>query len=228
MLEVEARWLGQALDGIESDELSPLLNVGSASAEFRQRLQPWIDQWIFAPLRRRGVEVHHLDIRGGEGVDLCGDLTDDAFVAGLVGRGYRGLLCCNLPRAHSRPVRDVREARAAPGGRGVHHGHRPAPFSLSSRPDRHDVSADSGGPGPPISALFSRGWGSPRWRDWLGLCRAESARVGSQGEAAAGWPFEPRRREGKRQLPALAIPPISPDLCSAAEAAGPGDRIAGR
>jgi len=96
MLEVEARWLGQVLDGIESDELSPLLNLGSATAEFRQRLQPWIDQWIFAPLRGRGVEVHHLDIQGGGGVDLCGDLTDDAFVAGLVGRGYRGLLCCNL------------------------------------------------------------------------------------------------------------------------------------
>jgi hypothetical protein len=96
MLEVEARWLGQALDQIETEELSPLLNVGSATAEFRQRLQPWIDQWIFAPLRRRGVEVHHLDIQGGEGVDLRGDLTDDAFVAGLVGRGYRALLCCNL------------------------------------------------------------------------------------------------------------------------------------
>ena len=96
MLESEARWLGQALEQLDAGELSPLLNVGSATAEFRQQVQPWIDRWIFAPLRRRGVEVHHLDIQDGEGIDLRGDLTDDAFVAGLAGRGYRALLCCNL------------------------------------------------------------------------------------------------------------------------------------
>ncbi len=76
--------------------MSPLLNVGSATSEFREQMQPWIDQSIFAPLRRRGVPVDHLDIQGGDGIDIHGDLTDDSFMAGLASRGYRSLLCCNL------------------------------------------------------------------------------------------------------------------------------------
>ncbi len=95
MLKAEAQWIGQILREIDAKQLSPLLNVGSATADFRENVQPWIDSEIFAPLRERGVTVHHLDIRKDVGVDLCGDLTDDAFVAGLAGM-YRSLLCCNL------------------------------------------------------------------------------------------------------------------------------------
>jgi hypothetical protein len=96
MLEAEARWVGQALSQLNVEKVSPLLNVGSANAAFREQIQPWIDQGIFAPLRKRDVVVHHLDIQEGEGVDLRGDLTDDSFVAVLGTRGYRSLLCCNL------------------------------------------------------------------------------------------------------------------------------------
>ena len=96
MLRAEAQWIGQALRKLDMEEVSPLLNVGSATAEFREQVQPWIDQEIFAPLRQRDVKVHHLDIQEGEGIDLRGDLTDDSFVAGLASRGYRAMLCCNL------------------------------------------------------------------------------------------------------------------------------------
>ena len=96
MLEREAHWVGEILDRLQPDRISPLLNVGSATASFREQVQPWIDQRVFAPLRNRGVVIHHLDIQHGDGVTLCGDLIDDAFVAGLSGRGYRALLCCNL------------------------------------------------------------------------------------------------------------------------------------
>jgi hypothetical protein len=96
MLAAEAKWLGQRLERIEGQALSPLLNVGSATAEFRERTQPWIEERIFAPLRRRGVQVHHLDMQDGPGIDLRGDLADPAFIARLAGSGYRSLLCCNL------------------------------------------------------------------------------------------------------------------------------------
>jgi hypothetical protein len=96
MLEREAQWIGETLDKLRPDEISPLLNVGSATAQFRKQVQPWIDRDIFAPLRKRGIAVDHLDIQQGDGVDLCGDLTDDDFMAGLSRHGYHALLCCNL------------------------------------------------------------------------------------------------------------------------------------
>ena len=96
MLEVEARWVGETLDGLGTQQLSPILNIGSATLEFRQQVQPWIDRWIFAPLRERGVEVCHLDVQAGAGVDLRGDLSDEGFVSSLLERRYRTVLCCNL------------------------------------------------------------------------------------------------------------------------------------
>ena len=96
MLKAEAQWIGKALDQLDDVGLSPILNVGSSTAIFREQVQPWIDSEIFAPLRKRGVAVHHLDVRDGDGIDLRGDLNDGAFVAGLASHGYRALLCCNL------------------------------------------------------------------------------------------------------------------------------------
>jgi hypothetical protein len=96
MLEIEARWVGDAINRLEVGELSPLVNLGSATLDFRQQVQPWIDRWIFAPLRERGIEVHHLDLQAGDGVDLCGDLNDERFVSRLFEHRYRTVLCCNL------------------------------------------------------------------------------------------------------------------------------------
>ena len=40
MFEAEARWLRGALDLFPSERLSPLLNLGSSSAEIREAVQP--------------------------------------------------------------------------------------------------------------------------------------------------------------------------------------------
>ena len=96
MLEKEARWIGQKLAQFPEQALSPVLNVGSATAEFREDSQPYIDQLIFAPLRNRNIRVEYTDLQSGPGVDLSGDLNDPQFFQLLVGRGYRSVLCCNL------------------------------------------------------------------------------------------------------------------------------------
>jgi len=96
MLKDEAHWIGRMLDQLDAEKVSPLLSVGSATAAFRGKDQPWIDDEIFAPLQKRGVVVHHLDIQEGEGIDLRGDLTDDLFMAELGRWEYMGLMCCNL------------------------------------------------------------------------------------------------------------------------------------
>ena len=81
---------------IHRKPLSPLLNVGSSTREFRERTQPWMARAIFQPLAERGVETVHLDFRTGEGIDLRADLLDDADFARAGARRYRALLCCNI------------------------------------------------------------------------------------------------------------------------------------
>ena len=44
MLTVEAHWIGQILSQLDTEKVSPLLNVGSATATFREQVQPWIDR----------------------------------------------------------------------------------------------------------------------------------------------------------------------------------------
>jgi hypothetical protein len=96
MFEAEARWLRLALEAFPTERLSPLLNLGSSSAEIRQTVQPWMESEIFAPLRNRGVEIVHVDMRQSPGVDLQADLTDTADLRRLAALRSKALLCCNL------------------------------------------------------------------------------------------------------------------------------------
>ena len=80
MFQKEAQILGEYLGEIPARELSPLVNIGSGSSKFRERNRPWVDRMIFAPLRKRKVEITHVDIETRPGVDLVADiLTDDGF-----------------------------------------------------------------------------------------------------------------------------------------------------
>src|SRR5438045_2268921 len=96
MFEAEARWLRRALDAFPPERLSPLLNLGSSSAVVRQTVQPWIENEIFRPLRDRGIETVHVDMRQSPGVDVQIDLTDAADVHRLAAFQSPALLCCNL------------------------------------------------------------------------------------------------------------------------------------
>ena len=96
MFEAEARWLRCALDAFPPARISPLLNLGSGSADIREVVQPWIEDQVFRPLRARNVEVAHVDRRDLPGVDVRADLTDPADVGRLSALRPRALLCCNL------------------------------------------------------------------------------------------------------------------------------------
>ena len=108
MLVAEAHWIRDALEQLSTESISPLLNVGSATSEFREKAQPWIHSEIFAPLSRRGVAVDHADIQEGQGIDLRGDLTDDCFIEDLRSRKYKVLLCCNLLEHITNPASTCR------------------------------------------------------------------------------------------------------------------------
>jgi len=96
MFEAEACWLRRALDAVPPERLSPLLNLGSSSAVVREAVQPWIDEQVFRPLRARGVETLHVDMRELPGVDVRADLTDPSDVLRLRALRPKALLCCNL------------------------------------------------------------------------------------------------------------------------------------
>jgi len=96
MFEAEARWLLGALEGFPPERLSPLLNLGSSYAAFRESVQPWIENELLRPLRRHGVELVHVDLRNLPGVDFRADLTNPLDIARLRALRPKALLCCNL------------------------------------------------------------------------------------------------------------------------------------
>jgi hypothetical protein len=95
MLYEEAQWVGKVL--IEKTmEGNRILNLGSSTLDSRTKLQPHMEEFIFAPLRDKNVQVVHSDITFDEGVDLQGDFTDPAFIAQLKNIQFEGVMCCNL------------------------------------------------------------------------------------------------------------------------------------
>ena len=118
MLPEEARWLGQHISSVEVNRLSPMLNIGSSTGRFVTRAQPWIDEFVFAPLRARGVQVLNSDLKAAPGVDLVGDLEDPRFLEELSKQEFKSLLCSNLLEYVRSPARIARTLAGAvvPGG----------------------------------------------------------------------------------------------------------------
>jgi SAM-dependent methyltransferase len=96
MFEAEAVWLERRLREYTPDELSPLLNVGSSTSQFREVTQPWTERRLFAPLKQRGIEVIHLDAREGPGIDISADILNPADLPKIKASGAKSILCCNI------------------------------------------------------------------------------------------------------------------------------------
>ena len=96
MLLREAQWLARRMEELGAAALYPMVNLGSQTEEFRARTQPWIDHYLFAPARRHGRKVIHVDLQDAPGVDLVGDLTEPAFLQQLRQLRVRSVLCNNL------------------------------------------------------------------------------------------------------------------------------------
>jgi hypothetical protein len=88
--ELLGKWLSSAQD------ISPVIELGSATLEFRTEDKPHIDRYIHAPLRSRGVSVVHSDIKSGRGIDISGDIYDERVSSRLKAVGARAVLCCNI------------------------------------------------------------------------------------------------------------------------------------
>lgn len=96
MRPIEAEWLKDRLNALGADELSPLLEVGSSSLQFRTVNKPHIENLVHAPLRERGVRIVTTDLRDADGVEIVGDLFDPTVRAKLSEVNAKSLLMCNL------------------------------------------------------------------------------------------------------------------------------------
>jgi hypothetical protein len=91
MLPEESQWLSTVLASVPTEDLSPVLNLGSSTV-----VQPFIHENIFKPLEDRNCQVIHVDEKEAAGVDIAGDLLDDSFWEKLEGAAAGSLMCCNI------------------------------------------------------------------------------------------------------------------------------------
>ncbi len=92
----EASWLVGKLGSVGSDALSPMLNIGSSTQEYRERTQPWIHEVLIGPLQSQGVRIIHSDMREGGGIDIRANILDDEDLERLKSLGAKSVLCCNM------------------------------------------------------------------------------------------------------------------------------------
>lgn len=92
----EAIRISELLSDIPERMISPCLNIGASSLEFRTQRKPHIDEELFQPLCRRGVEVIHHDIKEGPGIDVSGDLFDEDCQRVLKYVSANLVLCNNM------------------------------------------------------------------------------------------------------------------------------------
>ena len=118
MFKRETEWLAGLLQKEPSDALSPLLNIGSSTRELRERIQPWTEALLFAPLSARGVKVVHLDTREGDGIDIKADILSDADLTRVKAVGAKAVLCCNILEHVTEPAKLARACIdiVGPGG----------------------------------------------------------------------------------------------------------------
>ncbi len=95
MIIEESLWIKEKLSSLELNNIDSVLNIGSATLDFRQRVQPHIEQNVFAPLREIGINIYHLDKKTGEGVDFVGDIESNEII-NKINRRFSLVICTNM------------------------------------------------------------------------------------------------------------------------------------
>lgn len=176
MLAEEAAWLGARIRERRNEELFPFLNVGSSTETFRTCTQPYIEREIFAPLRRRGGPILHLDIKHAPGVDLVGDLMDPEFLSRVRETVTpRCVLVSNLLEHVPDPVKVAQRVASLvpPGGlilvSGPHaYPYHPDPLDNLFRPHLEEARSLFD----PVIPVQEQIIESPSWRPWTGTSRS--------------------------------------------------------
>src|SRR5688500_14410043 len=105
MLFEESLWYKDRLHYLFLLPGKKVLNIGSSTAKFRNIVQPHIQNNVFGILEKQGLEVLHVDQKAEEGVDLVGDLKDEAFMGRLRQMSCGAVFCNNLLMHLEQPER---------------------------------------------------------------------------------------------------------------------------
>ena len=160
-----ARWMAD----LNLPEGAVCLNVGSSTGDFRNNVQPHIQQELFGPLAAAGIKVIHCDMKDADGVDEVGDLLDPAFRERLKTYDAQAMICSNLLEHLTDPhtFASACGELVVPGG----YGFITVPYSYPYHPDPIDTSLR---PSPDELARMLPGWevikrdvvaGGNHWQD---------------------------------------------------------------
>lgn len=94
MLIKEALWYKDQIRRFKHEDIFPMLNVGSSTARFRKKSQPWINLYVFEPIKKE--KVIHLDLKKEQGINSVGDITSPKFIKKLVKLQFKSIICANL------------------------------------------------------------------------------------------------------------------------------------
>jgi SAM-dependent methyltransferase len=95
VLSEEAKRIGDILKNLPLRAGQRVLDLGSASEEYRCLIQPYIDYYIFRPLRTAGAQIVHVDLEPQEGVDVVCDFVNANDLVPVLGKSDI-VFCCNL------------------------------------------------------------------------------------------------------------------------------------
>jgi SAM-dependent methyltransferase len=96
MRKAETIWLSSQLERFKTEDLSPILDIGSSTQEFREFKEPWMQNVLFNPVQNRGIRVIHCDIKEGNGIDITADIFNDSDFERLKALQVRTVFCCNM------------------------------------------------------------------------------------------------------------------------------------
>ncbi|MBU1087860.1 MAG: class I SAM-dependent methyltransferase [Candidatus Omnitrophica bacterium] len=93
MVKEEAVWIKSVLGKLDIKNMD-VLDVGSSTKAFRTKIQPYIDEYVFAPLRKMNNKIFHLDKKKDEGVDYVFDINQ--MNSDSIAQKFDLVFCCSV------------------------------------------------------------------------------------------------------------------------------------
>lgn len=87
----ESYWIKKELQ--KTSDIKNAIDIGASTLEFRTIKQPYIEENVFKPLRDRGIEITHVDMKDQEGVDISYDIGDKSF---SIKQKFDLVICTNI------------------------------------------------------------------------------------------------------------------------------------
>ncbi len=92
----EAIWLYEVFKKYSTEELSPCINIGSKTKDFREYTKPHIAGYVINALTTQGIKLVNFDLKEGDGIDIFGDIFDKRVFCQLKNVKAKSLICSNI------------------------------------------------------------------------------------------------------------------------------------